>query len=245
MQTSHDSYTDFCTHTCPKSEPELRCRTLGSTPGKPRSRMLSSFKLSKSSKSNLSSDQLTPRRPKRSEIASCHSRMTTGAVCQMKPVQVRVSRARPEERRHHHHCLSLRKSPTLQLWSHIDLSTPNKSACNQKLAVIKKCCKMFQTAGNMGRTCWKIKTRYRKLLLPDGFCSCNRVAEGPALRSEENTHIQTVTKWKNTMIQCPWSCNSWKSYLNIMPSNRQIDSPVTKGISKRSLPRASRAGRFG
>ena len=79
MQTSHAQY---------KSEPELRCpplshlnlsRTLGfQQPCKPRSRMLSSFKLSKSSKSNLSSDQLTPRRPKRSEeIASCqHSRMT-------------------------------------------------------------------------------------------------------------------------------------------------------------------------
>lgn len=94
-----------------------------------------------------------------------------GAVCKdMKPVQVRVSRAHPEERRHHHHCLSLliSNSPTLNQ-CHIDLSTPNKSACNQKLAVIKKCWKMFNTADNMGRTCFKIKTRYRKLLLQHVF----------------------------------------------------------------------------
>lgn len=201
-QTSAHTHT----HTCPKSEPELGCRTLGSTPpGKPRSRMLSSFKLSKSSKSNWSSDQLTPRRPKRSEeIASCQVSTPgwLGAVCkEMKPVQVRVSRAHPEERRHHHHCLSLliSNSPTLNQW-HIDLSTPNKSACNQKLAVIKKCWKMFNTADNMGRTCFKIKTRYRKLLLQHVFFHAieSQKVQRCVLR-KTHTHSHKVEGYNDTM----------------------------------------------
>ena len=112
-QTSAHTHT----HTCPKSEPELGCRTLGSTPpGKPRSRMLSSFKLSKSSKSNWSSDQLTPRRPKRSEeIASwsAHSRMTR---CSMQRNETRSSQSFQGP------SWGAKTPPSLPLLTHLQLS---------------------------------------------------------------------------------------------------------------------------
>lgn len=125
-----------------------------------------------------------------------------GAVCkEMKPVQVRVFRAHPEERRHHHHCLSLliSNSPTLNQ-CHIDLSTPNKSACNQKLAVIKKCWKTFNTADNMGRTCFKIKTRYRKLLLQHVFFHAieSQKVQRCVLR-KTHTHSHKVEGYNDTM----------------------------------------------
>lgn len=133
----------------------------------------------------------------------------------MKPVQVRVSRAHPEERRHHHHCLSLliSNSPTLNQ-CHIDLSTPNKSACNQKLAVMKKCWKMFNTADNMGRTCFKIKTRYRKLLLQHVFFMQLSRRRSSAAFWGKHTHTQSQSgriQWYNAHEAATHGKATWTS----------------------------------
>ena len=145
MQTSHDLYTDFCTHThTPVPSQNLSWDAELSVPPHQVSQEAGCCQALSYPNHPNPTDQVTSWLL---VVQSVQKRLPPGvrtpgwlgAVCkEMKPVQVRVSRAHPEEWRHHHHCLSLliSNSPTLNQ-CHIDLSTPNKSACNQKLAVIK------------------------------------------------------------------------------------------------------------